>query len=89
MLTELKNKDLSVFAYENAKENFNSIDFNSFKDKNIAIVVGGEGGFSEDETKELDKVAKRVSMGKTILRAKVAVIVLAGAVLSRLDCWKR
>ena len=48
-----------------------------------AILVGPEGGFSDDELKTLRKLdfAKPVSLGKRILRAETAVI-------AALSCWQ-
>lgn len=87
MLEELKSFDTSIFAYENAKENFNNLEIS--KNKKISIIIGGEGGFSEEEVNALDKVCSRVSLGKTILRAKVAVIALVSAVLAKLGEFSR
>jgi len=87
MLDELKDYDLNIFAYENAKENFNDLAISD--DKKMSIIIGGEGGFSEEEVERLDKLCCRVSLGKTILRAKVAVIALTSAVLSKLGKFSR
>lgn len=89
MIQEVKTKDLSLFAYENAEENFLNVNFKNYKNKSIAIIVGGEGGFSSSEAEELSKFAKRVSLGKTILRAPVAVTAIASAVLANLGEWHR
>lgn len=42
--------------------------------KNIAVVVGSEGGFSLEEQKQLRTLACGVSLGKRILRAETATI---------------
>ena len=89
MVEKLKIKDLVLFAYENAEENFLDCKIKDYKDKSIAIVVGGEGGFSDFEAETLSKVATRVSLGKTILRAPVAVTAIVSAVLSSLGEWHR
>lgn len=89
MIQKIMTKDLKLFAYENAEENFLNIKFNEYKDKSIAIIVGGEGGFSSSEAEELSKIATRVSLGKTILRAPVAVTAITSVVLASLGEWHR
>lgn len=89
MLKDLENNSLNVFAYENAKDNFSLIDLKNEPDKDIGIIVGGEGGFSVTEVDMLDKLAKRTSMGKTILRAPVAVSCLFASIASKLGYWGR
>lgn len=89
MSEELKQKDLVLFAYENAEENFLETHIKDYAEKSIALVVGGEGGFSSAEVNILSGFAKRVSLGKTILRAPVAVTAITSAVLSSLGVWHR
>lgn len=82
----LKDYDLVLFAYENTTNPFVS-DLCEYKGKNIALVIGCEGGFSETEADELNKVAKTISLGKTILRAPVACTALTSAVMSGIGEW--
>lgn len=89
MIKELEERDLNIFAYENASENFLSLNVGEYKDKRIALIVGGEGGFSFDEAEQLDKISKRVSMGRTILRAPVAITTLFASTLALLGEWHR
>lgn len=89
MVEELKSNDINIFAYENAKENFLTLNVSEYKDKKISLIVGGEGGFEPSEVEQLDRLAKRVSMGKTILRAPVAVTSLVAVVMSSLGEWQR
>ncbi len=89
MIEELKENDLNIFAYEDASENFLSLRIGEYKDKHISLIVGGEGGFAPNEVERLDKVAKRVSMGRTILRAQVAVSSLLASTLALLGEWHR
>ena len=51
--------------------------------------MGSEGGFSEDEIKEIEKQpnATSVSLGKRILRAETASIALTGVVMYLMDEW--
>ena len=83
----LKDYDLVLFAYENTANPFMS-DLCEYKGKRIALIVGCEGGFSETEAEELNKVAKTISLGKTILRAPVACTSLVAAVMSGLMEWQ-
>ena len=80
----LKDYDLVLFAYENSTNPFVS-DLKEFKGKNIALIIGCEGGFSEEEARELSSVAKTISLGKTILRAPVACTALTSAVMSAIE----
>ncbi len=68
--------DLVLIAYEDEIEH--SIkDFEIKDKKNIAIVVGPEGGFDISEVDELKKCGyKSISLSKRILRAETAPIVL-------------
>ena len=82
----LKDYDLVLFAYENTTNPFVD-NLKDYKGKNIALIVGCEGGFSETEAEEFNKIAKTISLGKTILRAPVACTALASAVMSGLGEW--
>lgn len=69
---ELKSYDLVIFAYENETQPFDPI---ILKDKqNIAVVIGNEAGFSENEASQLQKVSTSISLGRRILRCDTAVI---------------
>ena len=67
--------DVNFVAYEKdaskAKEQFQGLE----KGKSISILVGPEGGFSEQEIANLTKLGFiRTSLGKRILRAETAAI---------------
>lgn len=68
--------DLVLIAYEDELEH--SIkDFEIKDKKNIAVIVGPEGGFDISEVDELKRCGyKSISMGKRILRAETAPIAL-------------
>ena len=87
LIARLKEYDLVLFAYENSTNPFVS-DLKDYKGKNVALIVGCEGGFSTEEAEEIGKVAKTISLGKTILRAPVACTALTSAVMSRLGEWQ-
>ena len=75
MVDELSNYDLVLFPYENEENR-------TIKDclrqitclpETVAIIIGPEGGFSDEEVRLLDEAeAERVSLGKTILRTETA-----------------
>ena len=77
-----ENIDNKLFACEFAEKN--QVDFSSL-DGSTCIVVGSEGGFSEEEYKQaLDCGFKTVYLGKRILRAETACIVLTGIIMHSL-----
>ena len=85
MLKDLEGYEMVIFA--NEKENsmrLNEINYSTLS--NVAVIVGSEGGFSEDEIRSLTQLknVKSVSLGKRILRAETASIVLSSIVLSNL-----
>ena len=71
--------DKIIYAYENSCESetlFNLIDI---EDKNILYIVGPEGGITEEEVMFLkNKGGIEISLGKSILRAETAAIVIGG-----------
>lgn len=82
--------DASILAYENdktsLKETINEIKENK-EAKNIAIIIGAEGGFDKSEVDKLLK-AKNVhcvSLGTRILRAETAALNLLSIVMYELD----
>jgi len=74
-LTEFETK---VVFYERAK---NFLEPSAFKSKNIALVIGPKGGFSEDEIKELEaKGALVSSLNDAVLKVETAAVSAAGLV---------
>ena len=75
MLEKLGDFDLVVFPYEN-EDNLTLKGYLkevSKKPKTVAIIIGPEGGFSDDEVEKLKSAGVRpVSLGKTILRTETA-----------------
>ena len=74
MLTRLKETELPLFCYENAthpiREDMEGLEK---APETVAIVIGPEGGFDEDEVaRVLDSGAKPISLGKRILRTESA-----------------
>ena len=85
VVEKLKNYDLVVFANETQK----SFDLKKYFTENkienlkIAVVVGSEGGFSEEEIIQLKNLSnvESVSLGRRILKAETASIAIATIVL--------
>ncbi len=78
LVGHLSGFDLVIFPYEN-EENYTIKDLlqdtlsNLGKPKTIAIIIGPEGGFSDEEAQKLSQEGIRgVSLGKTILRTETA-----------------
>lgn len=83
VLSEIKTYDQVLFAYEGEKRN--SIKTSNLTGQNIALIVGSEGGFTAEETAlAKDAGAIVVTLGRRILRAETASIVLATLTLEKL-----
>lgn len=77
MLEKFAEHKIKLFANEREGEAF---DFSSLKDeKDIAVLIGCEGGFSQQEKAEILKTKpENISLGERILRAETAAILLTG-----------
>lgn len=83
ILDDLSQYDKVLFAYEDEKRN--RIKDCDLDGGNIALVVGCEGGFTEDEVKRAEeRGAQIVTLGKRILRAETASIVACALLLDTL-----
>ena len=83
VIEECKNFDTVLFAYEFEKKN--RIKDCDLQGKSIALIVGAEGGFTEDEAKAAkDCGAQIVTLGRRILRAETASIVASTLLLDAL-----
>lgn len=84
MCDELNNYDCILLAYENEK-NISLKDVirnNIEKYSNVAVIIGPEGGFDEEEVKKLIEIgAKSVSLGKNILRTETAPVVVSAIIM--------
>lgn len=89
-LKMLEEYDIVLFAYEHCNQNFDYSLLKDYNGKKVAIVIGSEGGFSEDEENQLLQLKniKEVSLGKRILRAETATIALSSVVMCALNEWK-
>ena len=73
-----KKYDLVLVAYENEENTtIKEVLQNDKEVKSIAVIIGPEGGISNDEIEKLKEIgAKIVTLGKRILRTETASIVL-------------
>ena len=82
-LTEIdyKKYDKIIFAYENSNESKSLSEIIKQEDKNILYIIGPEGGITLEEVEFLkNNGAIEISLGKRILRAETAAIVICGII---------
>lgn len=85
---QIKDFDAFYVAYENKDDLTLAKDLINNKNsiENVAVMIGAEGGFSEEEIKMLEENgAKIVSLGNRILRTETASIVCAGVIMQILE----
>ncbi len=88
----LEKFDLIVFPYEKAEK----VSLKKFLTENksvdikkIAIVIGSEGGFAEEEVSLLqNEGVTPVTLGKRIMRAETANIAVLSSVMYELEQWQ-
>ena len=88
MAEQLKDYDCVLFPYENEEDRSLKAGLRSLteKPKNLAIIIGPEGGFSDREAALLkEKGALCVTLGKTILRTETAGLAAIAMVLYELE----
>lgn len=85
-----ENFDLVLVAYENESDtSIKQVLENAKGAKNVAIVIGPEGGFEKSEIQLLeDKGGKCVTLGKRILRTETAPIAMISVVMYNFDEMK-
>lgn len=86
VIKRLNDFDSVIFAYEKSQNNLKRV-ISKCDAKNIAIIVGPEGGFSKEEKEKLIKLpnVKDVTISKNILRAETASIMLASIAMYELN----
>ena len=73
--------DKIIFAYENSDESKSLSEIIEKEDKNILYIIGPEGGITQEEVNFLkENKAIEISLGKRILRAETAAIVVCGII---------
>lgn len=83
VVSSLNNYDAVFMAYENEREknlnDYSDVVENAHK---IAVIVGSEGGFADEEYQILkEKGVKTFSLGKRILRAETASVVAVSLIM--------
>lgn len=86
----IKNYDIVIVAYEEEKEwDIKQVlkEAKENKCKEIAIVIGPEGGIAKEEINFLNTLpnAKTVTLGKRILRTETAPLVLVSCIMYEFD----
>ncbi len=84
---QIKDFDAFFVAYENSDGHTLANSLSSLKNaKNIAVMIGAEGGFAEDEITLLENSgADIVSLGKRILRTETASIACTALIMGLLE----
>lgn len=73
--------DKIIFAYENSGESKSLSEIIEKGDKDILYIIGPEGGITQEEVDFLkNNKAMEISLGKRILRAETAAIVVCGII---------
>ncbi len=85
-LERAKDYDLVVFPYEEAKGYTLKDAVKGFVGEKIAVIIGPEGGFSEDEVKLIESYKiKPVTLGSRILRTETAGLSVVFNILYELE----
>ena len=78
---EYSKYDKIIFAYENSGESKSLSEIIEKGDKDILYIIGPEGGITQEEVDFLkNSKAMEISLGKRILRAETAAIVVCGII---------
>ncbi len=87
MKERLREFDKVIIAYEKETNNLKEFIRSNLDVKNVAIIVGAEGGFEQDEVKEVleNENSVSVSLGKRILRAETASLNLLSILMYEFD----
>lgn len=87
LLEKLKDYDIVVFAYEKSVKSLKEIFKTKDLKRNVSIIIGPEGGFSEKEKELLinKENVREVSISKNILRAETASIMLSSILMYELN----
>ncbi|MGO3167788.1 16S rRNA (uracil(1498)-N(3))-methyltransferase [Senegalia sp. (in: firmicutes)] len=80
-----KNNSFIIVPYENENKIYIKEVLKKTKEKDISIIIGPEGGFSESEIKKLQEIgASIVSLGPRILRTETAGLTLISIIMYQL-----
>lgn len=77
-----KNHDLLIFC--NEKENTKLLkDIELLNYKNIAFIIGPEGGFDSNEIKQIEQYAHSIKLTNTILKSETSALYIASNIIER------
>lgn len=83
-LKEMSEQDLALMCYEHGGEKLGKLFLPSYK--NISLLIGSEGGFSEDEVKQAkDNNVTPVWLGERILRCETAPLAAISIIMNLTD----
>lgn len=86
VLEEIKKYDNSIVAYEKEESSLKNYIKNKSDIKEIAIIIGAEGGFEEKEIEKLiENGSVSISLGDRILRAETASLNLISILMYELN----
>ncbi len=86
MADQLATAALAVVLHEAAQRPLSTVDLPGEGD--IVVVVGPEGGITDEELSTFDKAgARTVKLGPTVLRTSTAGVAALAALSSRLPRW--
>ena len=86
MTAKLGGHELVIFAYEKATFELKKL-LSGFTGSDIAVIIGCEGGFTEDEAEKIVEAGgKAVSLGSRILRGETAAISACAVVAYETGC---
>ena len=77
--------DKAVFCYEKEKENTLKEFLKKEEYGTLAVIIGSEGGFSDEEAEEISEKAVSVKLCNRILRAETASVFALSVIVSDLE----
>ena len=87
VLEKIPRHDAVLFAYEKSEIALRQVFEQVREQKDIALIVGPEGGFSEQEAGQIIAAGGRsVSLGRRILRGETAAIALTALAAYETGC---
>lgn len=82
-LESLKDNDVSLVCYEKGGENLNQIFTKNSKVNSVGVLVGSEGGFTQEEAEKCISLGvKPVWLGRRILRCETAPIAVISIIMN-------
>ncbi len=80
-IKRLENYDLVLICYENEGGKLAEIDFSAYK--NIAVIIGSEGGFEREEVEKFVSAgATKIWLGERILRCETCPISITAIIMN-------